>query len=373
MTNGIYQLYGWRLSYFTMKLKCYLTCKQIPFEEKPMNAFDLYYMANKKVGVSVMPILVTPKGDWLQDTKDIIDEMEKRYPEHSIYPKTPCKKFVSLVLESWADEYWIPHAMHYRWNRKESVDFFEKEASRNLFPFFPKFIQNYGSGMVMKTLIGYLPSVGVRPNQYPIVEDWTVDMLEKLNDHFAAHPFLLGGTPSIGDIGLAGPLVAHLGRDTWPKENLISKYPHVKEWIDRIQNTSLKDLPPTLETDDIPTTLMPILNVISKEFIPMLSSSVPPIEKVANDPKFSSGRPLPRTLDDVTFTMFGQPFSRRATPFHLWKVQNIIDVYQNDTNENKATLDAWLQKVDGQFNGKDLLQLKFPRLDRVGVRVKVHR
>lgn len=337
-----------------------------------MNAFDLYYTAPKKVGVTVMPILVTPKGEWLQDTKDIIDEMEKRYPDHSIYPQTPCKKFVSLVLETWADEYWIPHAMHYRWNRKESIEFFEKEASAILFPYFPKFIQDYACGFVTKTLIGYLPSVGVRPNQYPIVEGWTVDMLDKLNAHFAVHPFLLGVTPSIGDIGLAGPLVAHLGRDTWPKENLISKYPYVKQWIDRIQNTSSKDIAPTLETDEIPATLMPILHVISKEFIPMLSNSIPTIEEVIKNPKFSSGRLLPRTLDDVTFPMFGQPFSRRITPFHLWKIQNIIDRYHNDTQENQKALDDWLNQVAGQFNGKELLQMKFPRLDRVGFRVKVH-
>jgi glutathione S-transferase len=370
----VHRLYGWRVSYFTAKLSCYLNYKQIPYEEKYMNAFDLYHTAKKKVGTPVMPILVTPKGEWLQDTKDIIDEMEKRYPEHSVYPKTPCKKFVSLVLETWADEFWVPHAMHYRWNRPESVTFFLAEAGQNLLPYFPSFIRDYASSIVKQTLVGFLPSVGVRPAQYVIVEEWTVDMLNKLDSHFEAHPYLLGETPSIGDFALAGPLVAHLGRDPWPKEHLISKTPHVRQWIERISTLSYKDVPGAdsdNDDDEIPATLMPMLRAISQEFLPMISETIPPVEELSKDPKFSTGRPLPRTLHDITFPMHNASYSRSAIPFHLWKVQNIIDRVAQDSDEDKRRLDVWLDQVAGDFNGKEILKMKFPRLERVGVRVKI--
>lgn len=339
-----------------------------------MNVFDLYYTAKKKVGTPVMPILVTPKGEWLQDTKDIIQEMEKRYLEHSVYPKTPCKRFVSLVLETWADEFWVPHAMHYRWNRPDSVTFFLEEAGHNLFPYFPRFIRDYASSIVKQTLVGYLPSVGVRPEQYVIVEEWTVDMLNKLDSHFQAHPYLLGETPSIGDFALAGPLVAHLGRDPWPKEHLISKTPHVRQWIERISTLSYKDVTPGADSDnddEIPATLMPMLRAISKEFLPMITETVPQVEELSKNPKFSTGHPLPRTLEDITFPMHNASYSRRAIPFHLWKIQSIIDEMSQESNENKQRLDAWLDHVADDFNGKEILKMKFPRLERVGVRVKI--
>jgi glutathione S-transferase len=370
----LHRLYGWKVSYFTAKLGCYLNYKQIPYQEKYMNAFDLYYTAKKKVGIPVMPILVTPQGEWLQDTKAIIDEMEKRYPEHSVYPKTPCKRFVSLVLEAWADEFWVPHAMHYRWNRPESVEFFLAEAGQNLLPNFPSFLRNAAGSIVKKTLVGYLPSVGVRPEQYAIVEKWTVDMLNKLDSHFEVHPYLLGDTPSIGDFALAGPLVAHLGRDTWPKEHLISKTPHVRQWIERISTLSHKDVtlgPLSEDNDEIPATLFPMLRAISQEFLPMISETIPPVEELSKNPKFSTGRPLPRTLEDITFPMHNSSYSRRATPFHLWKVQGILDHVSSQSNEDKKQLNVWLEKVAGEFNGKGFLELNFPRLERVGVRVKI--
>jgi glutathione S-transferase len=367
-----YRLYGWRVSYFTAKLRCYLNYKKIPYEEKPMNVIDLYHTAKNKVGVSVMPILVTPQNEWLQDTKDIINEMERRFPERPVYPLTPCKRYVSQVIETWADEFWVPHAMHYRWNRPESVSFFQAEAARNLFPYGPRFLQNYASDKVKTTLVNYLPFVGVTPNQYAILEDWTVDMLTKLDSHFAIHPYLLGSSPSIGDFGLAGPLVAHLGRDTWPKEHLIPNTPHLQQWIERMDALSSPDLPQGSESDEIPPTLLPILAAISREFIPMMAQTILAVEPLSANPKFLTGSPLPRSLQEIHFPMHQSPYSRHATPFHLWKIQNIIDAVQSDSADNRRMLEAWLEEVKDQFDGKEILEMRFPRLDRVGVRVRFH-
>lgn len=369
-----YKLYGWRVSYFTSKLKCYLKYKNILFEEKPMNAFDLYYTAQKKVGARVMPILLTPNNEWLGDTKDIIDELERRFPESKVYPSTPCKRFVSLLLETWADEFWVPHAMHYRWNRPESVLFFENEVSKLLFPYGPRILQNYGVGKVKHTLIGFLPFVGVRPNQYEAIEEWTENMLQILDEHFSKHSYLLGDIPTIGDFGLAGPLVAHLGRDTWPKEHLISKTPNVKKWIENISTLSYKDINITQntdESDEIPSTLIPILNIISNEFIPMLSQTANLVNDLSKIPKFQTNRPLPRSLEDVTIQMNQHSFSRAGTPFHLWKVQKIIENINNSlSDEEKNQLQSWLHKEENHFKGNDLLHLQFPHLERVGVRVR---
>lgn len=104
MSASVHTLYGWRLSYYTAKVLCYLRYKNIPFVEKPMTFIDIQYRAQKHTGAKVMPIVVTPNGEWIQDTRIIIEHMERLYPEAPVFPITPRKLFVSGLIESWADD-----------------------------------------------------------------------------------------------------------------------------------------------------------------------------------------------------------------------------------------------------------------------------
>src|SRR3546814_13148412 len=69
-----------------------------------------------KTGAMVMPVVVTPEGEWLQDTTHIVDVLEQRFPDAPVLPATPRQRIVAELLEMWADEWWIPAAMHYRWS-----------------------------------------------------------------------------------------------------------------------------------------------------------------------------------------------------------------------------------------------------------------
>lgn len=81
-----YLLYGWRVSYYTAKVRCYLKYKNIPFEEKLMNLYDLNFQVNKKVNAKVMPVLLSPDGEWIQDSNYIINCLENLHPSPSVYP-----------------------------------------------------------------------------------------------------------------------------------------------------------------------------------------------------------------------------------------------------------------------------------------------
>lgn len=273
--------------------------------EKFISFFEMD-MIKKQTGAMVMPAVMTPDGEWLQDSRHIIEKMEIEYPTPSVFPSTPRRKFISGLLEAWGDEYWLSPAMYYRWNMPENVESFKREAGDNLLPWTPRFIKNLVANKTAAVLISYLPAVGIVPDQHKMMEEWTVDMVQKLNAHFEHHPYLLGDIPTIGDFGLAGPFVAHLGYDPASKKALLSDSPHLSSWIDRVSTVSHLDIATNAgpETDDIPETLLPVLHSVFTEFMPMLQASVAPVCELSNLAKFTTeGKKLPRSLGPVQFPM----------------------------------------------------------------------
>ena len=206
-------LYGWNLSYYTGKLLCYMTHKGIPYELKKANAFTLFGPIKKRFRAVVMPVIVTPKGEWLQDTSDIIDRFEVSHTDIPMIPDSPIQQFAAYLLETWADENWIPVSLMGRWNHPENYEAFKAEAGPALLPWFPKFIQNKAAAKIASGLKGYMPALGITPEQCPLLERETLAHLDMLDGHFAKHRYLLGDRPSIADFGLAGPIVAHLAHD----------------------------------------------------------------------------------------------------------------------------------------------------------------
>ena len=194
----MYKLYGWQCSYFTIKLQTYLKYKNIKYIFKPMNILD-FSRASKEFGVTVMPFLETPDNELIQDTRNIINLLEQKYSSNnttntnSIIPSksTPRKLFISNLLESWFDEFWIPIGMYYRWNYIENETFFRYEAARDLLSIsttnsdssiynhilkhlptipIPIFLQNMLTNHIVNTLKSFLPTVGVVPKQTNMIE-----------------------------------------------------------------------------------------------------------------------------------------------------------------------------------------------------------
>ena len=357
-------LYGWHLCYFTGKVLCYLRYKQIPFVDQPVSLLTLTRRIKRKTGAAVMPVLRTPEGEWIQDSSIIMDRMEAVYPQRSVEPPTPVQRFASSLMEAWGDEWWIPMAMHTRWTYPENYALFEKEAGNSLLPHFPAFVQRRAVAYVASTLRGYLPSVGVRPEQYVLMDSWMARMLDLLDAHFAQQPYLFGGRPCVGDFGLVGSMYGHLGRDPWPARELIAPRPHLRAWIDRMAHpVENKGHDEWLGGDRIAPTLDAIFRIIVKEFLPMLEGINRQVK--AAPPGLIPGKALPRGLDDVEIPMGEGRFRRMAMPYTLWMAQRTLDVYRATDAQGQAQVRDWLFSVGGSH----FLELDIPRLRRSGLRV----
>lgn len=359
---GRYRLYGWHLSYFTGKVRCYLRYKRIPFEDRPVDLFTLTQTIKRKTGEVVMPVLVTPEREWLQDSSVIIDTLEVRFPERPVIPITSVQRFAAYLFEAWADECWVPIAMHTRWSFPENYALFEREAGGHLLPGFPRVLQNRAAGNVAKMLRSLLPNVGVRPEQFETMNAWTAQMLDWLDAAFAAQPYLFGGHPTLADFGLVGTMYAHLGRDPWPARELIAPRKHLRAWIDR-----MADPPETfgslMEGDELPPALAPVFNAIFAEFTPLIEGIAAQTRAaLASAPP---GKALPRGLGDVEAPMGAGRFKRVALPYTLWMAQRALNAYRDAAPAERARIEAFAAR----HGGARFLALDLPPLQRVGLRV----
>ncbi|MEI8325268.1 MAG: glutathione S-transferase family protein [Betaproteobacteria bacterium] len=363
--KNTYTLYGWHLSYFTGKALCYLRFKQVPFVLQQVNMLTLTRRIKRKTGAVVMPVMVTPQGQWIQDTSRIIDHIEARFPDPSIIPATPVQRFAAYLFEAWGDEWWVPIAMHTRWSYPENYALFERDAGTALLPWLPGFMQRLAARKVANKLRAMLHKVGVRSEQFDVMNAWTQGTLDQLDEHFKQSSFLLGDTPTLADFGLVGTMVAHLGRDPWPARELVAPRPHLRAWIDRMAGPTA----PTgasaalLANDRIAPTLEPILRAVFNEFLPLLQGINEQAKALL--PTLPAGRGLPRTLKDVEVPMGDGRFRRAAMPYTLWMAQRTLDVYRAMTPVEQRQVRDWLRPLGGE----GFLELDIPRLRLHALRV----
>ena len=361
--SGRYTLYGWELSFYSGKLRAYLRYKDIDFRERHPTLLGMRRI-RKKVGAMVMPVLVTPGGEWLQDTSHIIDVLEARHPQAPVVPETPRQRLAASLLEAWGDEFWLAPAMHYRWNFPENFQqIFRPEGGDNLLPFAPRFVKNRVVTSGANAMRRLCPGLGVRPEQQDLIERWSEIHCDALEAHFAVHDYLLGGRPSLGDFGLIGPLYAHLGRDPYPRRTLIEPRPHLAAWIARMQ----QPVPCSgafLPDDTVPESLAPLFASVFGEFWPQLQKTQALVAAAVAD--LAPGRGLPRSMDEISVPYANGTLRMHARPFSLWMAQRALDVYGNLDSPGRDSVDAWLETVGG--TEMDRLRIQ-PRLDRLALRV----
>ena len=160
--SGRYTLYGWQVSYYTGKVRSYLRYKGIPFDERSPNIFNYYVSLRRRTGTVAIPVVHTPEGEWLQDSSDIIDRLEARFPAPSVLPATPVQRIAAYLFELWGDEFWLPTGLATRWcHMEDNYAFLTQDVANDLLPDWPRAIQRRAADQVARHMYRYLPKAGV--------------------------------------------------------------------------------------------------------------------------------------------------------------------------------------------------------------------
>ena len=364
MTTQRYTLWGTPHSLYTGKARSYLIKKQVPFDE--LLASDPRFLGEvvPQVGHMVIPVVETPEGELIQDCTAIIDHCEARFADGpAMEPAGGVQHVVSLILDAFGSNYFMPLAMHYRWSyRAEQEAFLRAEFARAIPVSMPYENRLAAAEMLMGKFNGFLPGLGVTSEVIPAMEDSYKELLGLLEAHFRVHPYLMGGRPGLADFGMMAPLYAHLARDPVPGFLMRTTAPNVARWTERmnvaeIADSDYADTSTSYPANDaIPETLEALLAAVFAHWGPGL------LEDAAQFGRWLDGLddPAPGTLVShdgsrsvhphvgrIDYAWRGVTMRRGSHPHSLWHFARAQAAAAALEGEARARLDALLERTGG--------------------------
>ena len=274
-------LYGSNISYFTGKMENYFRVRGVSYDLRSMQFPAFKKRMAKKVGVMQMPAVILPDGRWMTDTTRMIDWFEQRLPGPGLMPADPLQRFLCLLLEDWADEWWWRPAMHYRWHYAEGARFASWHLAEELLGAVPGPVGLKRLYLQQRQRAGYTTGDGMCADNVVAVEAGVARLLAMLQSIFSTRPFLFGDRPSLADIGFSGPFFRHLALDPVPLEIIRQQAPAVLEWVARLWNTRLSDCASVWD-NGIPEDVFSLLDDIGSGYLPYLCANT---EAVADNKK----------------------------------------------------------------------------------------
>jgi len=361
-------------SYFSAKARSFLRFKgkQDEFFTEVLSTSDLYRQAIlPMVGVNFVPVLLVHDEqngkilEAIQDTSLIIDYVERTFPDlPTIHPSAPKQRFVSYLIEVWADEWLKLPAMHYRWSYlEENRKYLLWEWGRASVPMLSadererEMTNSTAKGPTFRTMSKTLPVLGITKATAPEIERSFLELLDSLETHFRLYKYLLGDKPCLGDFALIGPMYAHLFKDPKPSSIIRSKAPAFCDYIERMNGlrpsydtikeydkatnslravgVAPKGTPGRLGAvpsfgdyllnDEIPSTLIPVLQKIFEEHVPVLISTARELKTYIEGSSVAFDEQIPRTTGFHSFSLGGAVESRAAFPYDVWMLQRCMD------------------------------------------------
>lgn len=336
--KGFYVLYGVEASYYAAKIRACLRHKRVPFTERLADRAAFRDVILPRVGWPVIPVLFTPADETLQDTADMFDTLESRHPAPATLPPEAPGRALCHLLEFLGDEWLKIPALHYRWNHDRA--FAIAEFGRNNDPDLPAREQQRIGEKIAARFEGWLGPLGVDAGTIAAVEAEYGALLDGLDAHFEACPFLLGAVPTLADFAFHGPLYAHLYRDPNSGALMRARAPRVAAWVERLRDgdTPHRDAG---AIDAVPATLVPVLRRLLRDCVPVLESTAAVLERWL--PAQAADEPLPRHAGEHAFVIGrGEAHEAAGTravyPFDLFKLQRVLDAADAAPGGREAAL-----------------------------------
>jgi glutathione S-transferase len=309
-----FTLFGAEISPFSVKVRSYLRYKKIPYKWIT-NQQSKEYLKHAKL--PLIPLLLSSDGTSMQDSTPIIESLEKKYKDPSLYPEDSRLSFIAALIEEYADEWGNKHMFHYRWSYKADQNLASKRlAAVNVstlikyIPIVSSLALDKGAQMIRNRMLPRISFVGSSDKNKDQIESSFKRLIRLLDNHFKIFPYLFGGRPSIADFGLWGQLY-----NSWidvTARNLINQRPSLVDWIKKMEN-------PKIEGDfvgwsDVHKTIEPILEKeIGGLFLPWSNANLEALN--TNKKEFS-------------INLEGKDFSQKSQKYHGKSLLELIHKYE---------------------------------------------
>jgi glutathione S-transferase len=282
-----HRIFGSELSPYSVKVRSYFRYKGIPHEwlERSQSTMGEY---QKYAKLPLIPLVVTPEAQGLQDSTPILEAIEARFLEPSIHPQDEALAFLSALVEEFGDEWGNKWMFHYRWARPADQDSAGERIARSMRPDASGADLAQLTAGVKERMVGRVQFVGSSPATAPLIEASFRDAVNILEPHLAARSYLFGARPAFGDFGLWGQLY-ECWTDPTPGGILRKEAPNLVAWVERMQDPKAEG--PFESWDALSKTLLPLLErQIGALFLPWSDANAKAL--AAGQEEMSSRTPI---------------------------------------------------------------------------------
>lgn len=295
-----YRLYGSELSPYSVKVRAFFRYKGVSHEWIPRSP-SVQAEFQKYAKLPLVPLVVTPEGEGVQDSTPILERFEAT-TQPSTIPADPALAFVSALLEEYGDEWTNKWMFHYRWRYQPDVWATSERIARQMVGEQGTLAVAEARAAVAERMTGRLGFVGSNARTQPLIEASYARGLALLDAHLATRPFVLGGRPAMADFGLWGQLY-EAATDPTPGGIMRASAPHVTAWVERMVSPKAQGDFETLEA--LAPTLKPLLKEeVGALFLPW---------STANAAAISNGdKSFTMTLGGAEWTQEPQKYHARS-------------------------------------------------------------
>lgn len=271
----IYKIYGANVSPYSVKTRSYFRYKGIPHEwllRNPGNIAEYQKFAR----LPLVPLVITPEAEGIQDSTPIIEEMERRVAEPSVYPEDATLSFISALIEEYGDEWGNKHMFHYRWWREVDANSCARRIAEDSAAEADEEQIAKMTKSIAERMVGRIGFVGSSETTKDQIEQSFEHELEILEVHFQDRLYLMGGRPAFADFGLFAQ-IHQASTDPTAGEIIRRIAPMTLQWAERM-------LDPKREGDfedwaSLEPTLKPLLaEQIGRLFLPWTAGNAAAIE-----------------------------------------------------------------------------------------------
>ena len=304
-----YRIFGSELSPYSVKVRSYFRYKNIPHDwlaRSPANQTEF----QKYAKLPLVPLVVTPEGEGVQDSTPIVERLENAHPEPSIVPADPALAFISALLEEYGDEWCNKWMFHYRWAYQPDCWATAERIALQMAGASGTLAVAQARAAIAERMTGRIGFVGSNEKTRPIIEGSFKRALGLLDGHLAARPYVLGGRPAMADFGLWAQFY-EAATDPTPGAIVRASAPNVMAWVERMLAPKAEG--PFESWASLSSTLMPLLSEeVGAYFLPWSATNAKAISGEAK-------------IFDVTLA--GQAWTQEPQKYHARSLAEIRRKY----------------------------------------------
>jgi glutathione S-transferase len=230
--TSLYRIFGVEMSPYSVKVRSYFRYKGLP-HRWIVRSTETQSEYQKYAKLPIVPLVVTPADEGIQDSTPIIERFDAECPEPTISPSDPVCAFISALLEEFGDEWGNKWMFHYRWAREVDQLSSAGRIARAMMPAANDEQHATASAQVRERMVNRVWFVGSNAETAPQIEESFREAIALLEAHLASRPYLFGGRPAFGDFGLFAQLYESW-TDPTPGALIEGKAPHVLDWTHRM-------------------------------------------------------------------------------------------------------------------------------------------